>query len=81
MAEINLTDSKGRDAVVSASSVAIPKQYRYVDQKGAQVVSRKILRSKVGYDIETLSAKNEGDLEAVGEALIKGDPDVDIETF
>ena len=81
MAEINLTDNKGRDAVVAANSVAITKRYNYIDSKGAAVVSKTILRSRVGYDIETIMDSCGGDLGNAGQALIDGDPDVDIETF
>ena len=81
MAEINLSDSKGRDAIVSAESVTIDHPYRWIDRDGAQATNRKILRSKVGYDLETIAAEVEGDLEAVADALIDGDPEVDLETF
>ena len=81
MAEINLSDSKGRDATVSAESVTIATPYRWIDKNGAQATNRKILRSKVGYDIDTITAAAEGDLEAVADALVGGDPEVDIETF
>ena len=54
MAEINLSDSKGRDAIVSADSVTIAKEYRWIDKDGAQAINRKVLRAKVGYDIEDI---------------------------
>lgn len=81
MAEINLSDSKGRDAIVSAESVTITNPYRWIDKNGAQATNRKILRSKVGYDIETIAGECGDDLEAVADALIAGDPEIDIETF
>jgi hypothetical protein len=45
MAEINLTDSRGRDALVAVEGVSIPLEYRWIDADGAQATSRKILRS------------------------------------
>jgi hypothetical protein len=80
MAELNLTDNRGRDAVVNAESVTIPHEYRWIDEEQHQVGTRKILRSIVGSDIETL-LKEHQDLDGVAEALIKEDPEIDIETF
>jgi hypothetical protein len=80
MSEINLTDNRGRDAVVNAESVTIPHEFRWMDQDQLQVVSRKILRSTVGKDIDHL-IKESGDLDIVAEKLIHGDPEVDIEIF
>ncbi|MDF1816988.1 MAG: hypothetical protein P1V20_32610 [Verrucomicrobiales bacterium] len=80
MAEINLSDNRGRDAVVNAESVTIPHEYRWIDSQQHQVGTRKILRSTAGNDIETL-IREHGDLDTVAEALINGDPEVDIETY
>lgn len=80
MAEINLTDNRGRDAIVNAESVTIPHEYRWIDEEQLQVGTRKILRSTFGNDIEVLEEKY-GDLDALAEALVTGDPDVDLETF
>lgn len=80
MPEINLTDSRDRDAIVSTQSVNIPTEYRWIDDDKHQVSSRKILRAIVGNDIDTLIGKH-GDLDAVGTALINEDSDIDIETY
>jgi len=80
MSEINLTDNRGRDAIVNAESVTIPHEFRWMDRDQLQVASRKILRSTVGNDIDTLAGES-GDLDLVAEKLILGDPEVDIETF
>lgn len=80
MAEINLTDNRGRDAIVNAESVTIPHEYRWIDSEQLQVGTRKILRSTVGNDIDTLIAEH-GDLDKVGDALVNDDPDVDIEAY
>ena len=42
--------------------------------------SRKILRSVVGKDVDSLLAEFE-DLDNIGEALVEGDPEIDIETY
>ena len=80
MAEINLTDSRGRDAIVAAESVTIPVEYRWIDDDGAQASSRKILRATVAQDLDTLTEKY-GGLDEVGEQLIDGDPELDLELF
>jgi hypothetical protein len=80
VAEINLSDNRGRDAVVNAESVTVRHDYRWIDDEGLQVETRKILRSVVGYDIDSLTRRY-GDLESVGEALISDDPEVDPELF
>jgi len=81
MAEINLSDSKGRDAVVSAESVTVTTQMRWIDDSGAQVGTRKILRSTLPHDIEALEKEYSDDPEKIAEALIEGDPEVDLEDF
>ena len=60
MAEINISDSRGRDAVVSAESVSYAMQVRWIDQTGAQAASRKILRSTVPHDLDALFVKAGG---------------------
>ena len=80
MAEINLTDNRGRDAIVDAESVTIAHEYRWIDEEQLQVGTRKILRSVFGNDIETLTEKH-GDIDEVAKALISEDPEVDIETY
>lgn len=81
MAEINLSDSKGRDAVVSAESVTIDHDVRWVDGGGSQVASRKILRATMEHGIEALIGKCDGDMEAVAKAMVDSDPEVDVEAY
>ena len=80
MAEINLSDKRGRDAVVDAESVTIAHEYRWIDEEQLQVGTRKILRSVFGHDMETLTEEH-GDVDEVAKALISEDPEVDIETY
>ncbi|MBX2883399.1 MAG: hypothetical protein KTR32_25825 [Granulosicoccus sp.] len=80
MPNINLTDSRNRDAVVKAESVRIPEYTRYVGPKGQNARTRKILKSTVDHDLDALLEKA-GDPVAVGQALLDGDPEVDIERF
>ncbi len=81
MAEINLSDGKGRDAVVSAESVSVPLQVRWIDETGAQVSSRKIMRATMPHDIGALTERYGEDLEKIAEALVNDDPEVDVEYY
>ncbi len=78
--EINLTNSKNRDATVVAESVSQPLKVRWIDAEKRQVVNRKILKGTLDRDIEALEAQF-GELNKVGQALIDGDPEVDLESY
>lgn len=80
MGEINVSDSKGRDAVVAAESVTIAHEMRWLDEDGAQVGTKKILRATMAQDISALEQAT-GDLDKLAAALVEGDPEVDVETF
>ena len=82
MANINLTDSRNRDAVVKAESIKVYSNVRYVGPKGGNAYIRKVLKSTVDHDYETLlEACAEDDPEKLAEALVKGDPEIDFERF
>ncbi len=80
MPNINLSDKRNRDAVVKAESVRIDEPVRYLGPKGGQTYTRRILKSTVNHDHETLEETFKTP-EAIAEALIKDDPEVDIERF
>ena len=80
MAEINVSDERGRDAMVAAESVTIAHEMRWLDEDGAQVGTRKILRATMAEDLSTLE-REAGDLDKLGQALVEGDPEVDLESF
>ena len=80
MPNINLTDSRKRDAVVKAESVRVSDPVRYVGPKGGRCYTRRVLKSTVNHDYETL-VEAAGSPEKLGAALVAGDPEVDIETF
>ena len=80
MGEINLSNSIGRDAVVSTDAAAPPPQVRWLDERGRQAMPTRILKSEIGHDYAALLAEH-GDPEGVAKALIEGDPELDIETF
>lgn len=79
MPNVNLTDSRSRDAVVKAETTGVEEQVRFVDEKKQAASTRKILKATVEHDFQTLVKNHEGDAEALGKALVEGDPEVDME--
>jgi hypothetical protein len=78
MPEISLTDNKGRDAAVAAESVRVPVRVRWVDAGGAQAASARILKGTIDRDYAAL-LEVAGSPDKVADALVGGDPEVDIE--
>jgi hypothetical protein len=60
--------------------VAPKREVRYVDDKGKPVMTRKLLKTDVTHDLPELLKKAKK-IEKVADALIKGDPEIDIEQF
>lgn len=79
MPEINICNEAGRDAAVTMESVFKPLRVRWVDEKGRQVHNIRILKSTLDRDINSLT-ESHGKLEEVSQALIAGDPEVDMES-
>ncbi|MFT5466315.1 MAG: hypothetical protein ACI8UO_001414 [Verrucomicrobiales bacterium] len=79
--KINLADSRGRDAEVLAGSVSIAMEYRWVDESGAQADSCKILRATMPRDFGALTAEFGDEDDALADALVAGDPEVDFELY
>ncbi len=80
MPNINLTDSRKRDAVVKAESVRISEPVRYVGPKGGRASTRRVLKATIDHDYNTL-VEQAGSPEKLGQALIDGDPEIDMERF
>jgi len=78
--DINLSDSEHLDAVVSALSVTIKQSIRYIDDNKSQAANHKILRGTLTHDTDALIEKH-GDLDKLADAMIEGDPEIDIETY
>jgi len=77
---INISNAKNRDAVVALEGVMPKRDVRYVDEKGKPVMTRKLLKTDVTHDLPELLKKSKK-IEKVADALIKGDPEIDIEQF
>ena len=80
MPNINLSNERQRDAVVKAESVRVPEIVRFIGPKGGAAWTRKVLKATVDHDYEALVEKFKTP-EAIAEALLQGDPEVDIERF
>ncbi len=78
MPEINISNSAGRDAVVNLENVVTPTRVRWLDSKGRQANSIRVLKSTVDLDLDAL-VEQTGDVGNIGNALINGDPEVDAE--
>jgi hypothetical protein len=77
---MNISNAKGRDAVVAMEGLAPKREVYYRDGDGKPVANRKLLKSDVDHDLAKLMKKRKK-LEAVAKVLIKDDPEVDIERF
>jgi hypothetical protein len=77
---INISNPKGRDAVVAAEAMMPGRAVRYQDKKGRPVSTRKLLKTDVEHDLPVLLKKSKK-LEKVANDLIKGDPEIDVEKF
>ena len=77
---INISNSKNRDAVVATEALNPKRDLRFTDAKGKPVMTRKLLKTDVSHDLPELLKKKKK-LEKVADALIKEDPEIDIESF
>jgi hypothetical protein len=78
VAEINLCNSAGRDAVVKLQSLSSPLRVRWLDGEGRQVSTARMVKSSIADDLDALVEKH-GDLRGVGAAIRDGDPEVNAE--
>lgn len=80
MGAINLSNSKGRDAVVNTEAVRAPLRVRWLDEKGRSTKLVRVVKATAAHDVAAL-VKAAGGLEQVVDALIAGDPEIDLEAF
>lgn len=81
MANINLTDPRKRDAVVKAESISPRSRVRYVGPKGGASYTRKVLKSTVDHDYDSMLVEAKDDPEKLAQLLIESDIEVDKEVF
>jgi hypothetical protein len=77
--QINIANSIGRDALVATESVRSPQKVRWVDEKGRQASSVRIVKATIDRSIEALKSEY-GELSAVAQALVESDPEIDLES-
>lgn len=75
---INISNAKRRDAVVALEGLLPKREINYLDEEGKRISTRKLLKSDVEHDLPKL-LKRRKKLESVAKALIKEDPEIDIE--
>ena len=80
MRQLNLSNDKKRDALVGLDNIPQKPAIKYVLPDGSDSKNIKILRGTMDTSIEALKKQQE-DMVAIGEEIILGDPDVDIELF
>ena len=78
MPEINISNKAGRNAAVNMESVRVPLRVRWLDDQGRPATSVRVLKSTFDHDVDALAAEFDG-IENVGQALIDGDPEVNME--
>lgn len=77
---INISNQKNRDAVVAFEAVVPKREVAFVDPKGKPVHTQKLLKTDIEHDLPAIQKKKK-DLNAVAKALIKEDPEIDMEQF
>ena len=80
MPEINIADSRQRDAVVKAVGLRQREPIRWLGPDGGYPTTHRLLRSTVDHDLDALESRF-GAPEAIARALVEGDPEVDVERF
>lgn len=80
MGAFHFANAKGRDAVVDARSVRRSLRVRWLARDGRAALPARLLRSTLANDTAAL-VRAAGSLEGVADALVQGDPDIDIEKF
>jgi hypothetical protein len=77
---INISNAKNRDAIVALEAVRPKHDVRYIAEDHNMVINRRLLKTDVAHDLTALT-KKDGDLDKLGEKLVKDDPEIDIEHF
>lgn len=76
---IALTDSKKRDATVAVEWPARREPFAYVAPDGKRVKAQRFIKTTEGHSLDALLAKHGGDGEKLAQALVAGDPEIDLE--
>ena len=77
---INISNAKRRDAVVAMEGLMPRRVVQYLDPQGRPVRTRRLLKTDISHDLPALMKKRKSP-DALAGALIKEDPEIDIEEF
>src|SRR4051812_26497180 len=80
MGTINISNEKGRDAVVGSLSVLKAVKVRWLDEQGRQIQSGRVMKGHQAHELTALESKA-GGRDKIAQTLIDGDPEIDIENF
>ena len=80
---ISICDAKKRDAQVEAIGAKKRERYRWVDEEGAEAILHRLIKGTERTSYEALLRRFEAEVgeaapEALGAALIEGDPEIDL---
>ena len=75
---INITDERKRDAQVSIASPKRAERWSYIGPDSQPVVNERFIKATEGHDFQAL-LRTHGDPRNVSQALIDGDPEIDLE--
>ena len=78
MRYINISNEKNRDAQVVFKAIPSPPKVHMAMESGEKVHNRRLLKGTSANSITTL-LKNYADTDKVADAIIKEDPDVNLE--
>lgn len=81
MADFNLANRRGLDAVITALSVAPKQEIRWVDEEEKQASSVQVLRGTMERDMARLLEATGGDMDVATNMIIYEDADVDLERY
>ena len=77
---INITNSRKRDATVTVDALSSSLNVRWVDTEGRQASNRKVQKGRLDRDIES-SEKSVGCRTPIVQAHIDGDAEIDLESY
>lgn len=81
MREFNISNDKKRDAFVGLDNLPQKPKVKYVLEDGTDSKNIKILRGTMDTSLDELKKKYDEDMVKIGEEIINGDPEIDVELF
>ncbi len=78
MPNVNISDARGRDAVVKGESIRSFRSVRYIGPSGKPAYTRRMVNATSDNDYGSLLEEFKTP-DALADALVKGDPEVDLE--